>query len=129
MNENTVEDTRKQSQDAISTMASGSDAGPVTLSRAAQYVSTVSRSRAEIPAHSRRRTGSSGSAGQICPQGRFRDRRSGQSVGGRIKSAVDDALTSNKVRLVILASVGDPLTQTTAVDAIVPALKDHDGSK
>ena len=50
-------------------------------------------------------------------------------IESRIKCAVDDALTGNKVRLTILAAVADALTKPTMVDSLVDALKDHEGYK
>ena len=47
--------------------------------------------------------------------------------GSRLKTAVDDALTGNTVQMAIQAAVADALMQATVVDALVTALKDHEG--
>ena len=45
------------------------------------------------------------------------------------KIAVDDTRTGNKVLQAIHAAVIDALTQTTVIEALVVALKEHDDYK
>ena len=50
-------------------------------------------------------------------------------IENRINCAVDDDLTGKKVQMAISAAVADALTNFTEVDALVDALKDHEGYK
>ena len=51
------------------------------------------------------------------------------TIGRRLKDSVDKALTGDIVRAVIQAAMADTLTKATVLDALLDALKNHDGYK
>ena len=111
-------------------MASVSDIGPATRSRAAPSSSTGSCSKAGISAAS----STSDKVLKVLEDTQVRKTvfeiaDKDMSVESRIKCAVDDALTGDNVRLEISAAMADALTKATVVDALLDAPKEHEGYK